>query len=91
MLDFRFWVSDPELAWKTFGVKDGGPFLLHPASGAKLIVPSPAFVGRLAPSEKPKPNRRYFVFFANPGRLVKQGDAVTIVVGGVEIGPLTVK
>jgi hypothetical protein len=91
MLDFRFRVSDPELAWKVFGNRAVRPILEHPASGAKLIVPSPAYVGRLAPSQKPKPDRTYFIFFANPGRLVKSGDTVKIVVGEVEIGPLTVR
>jgi hypothetical protein len=91
MLDFRFWVTDPELAWKVLGARDGGPFLLHPSTGSRLIVPSPAYVGRLAPSRQPKPNRRYFIFFANPGRLVASGDTVIVQVGGLEIGPLTVK
>jgi hypothetical protein len=90
MVDFRFRVLDPDLTWKVLGVKGADPILVHLATGARLAVPAPAYVGRLAPSERPEKDRVYFVFFSNPG-LVKRGDEVKIRFGDVELGPLTVR
>jgi hypothetical protein len=57
-----------------------------------MIVPAPAYVGPMSQtSEKPKKDRRYYVFFGNPGKVVTSGDSVTIYIGDVEIGPLKVR
>jgi len=89
MLDLRFRVLDPDLTWQVLGAKDSRPVLVHLRTGARLVVPSMAYVGRLAPSRKPLKDRVYFMFFSNPG-IVKPGDKVMILIGSVEIGPLTV-
>jgi hypothetical protein len=91
MIDFRYWVTDVDKAWALFRDSERRE-LVHTASGARMIVPAPAYVGPMSQtSEKPKPDRRYYVFFGNPGKYVKPGDSVTIYIGDVEIGPLQVQ
>lgn len=91
MIDFRYWVTDADKAWALFRDSTRRE-LIHEATGAKMIVPAPAYVGPMSQtSEKPKKDRRYFLFFGNPGSYVKSGDAVTIFIGDVEIGPLQVR
>ena len=91
MIDFRYWVTDVDKAWALFRDSERRE-LVHTASGARMIVPAPAYVGPMSQtSEKPKRDRRYYVFFGNPGKHVKTGDSVTIYIGDVEIGPLQVQ
>lgn len=91
MLDLRYRILDVEGAWAAFNRRQR-PLLHHTASGATLIVPAPAYVGPLVQtSERPKADRVYFIFFANPGRLVKAGDEVRLTVAGREYGPFTVR
>ncbi len=91
MIDFRYWVTDADKAWALFKGSTRRE-LVHQATGAKMIVPAPAYVGPMSQtSEKPKQDRRYYVFFGNPGSYVKSGDSVTITIGDVEIGPLQVR
>ncbi len=91
MIDFRYWVTDVDKAWALFKESPRRE-LVHEATGAKMIVPAPAYVGPMSQtSEKPKKDRRYYVFFGNPGTYVKSGDSVTIYIGDVEIGPLQVR
>jgi hypothetical protein len=91
MIDFRYWVTDVDKAWSLFRDSTRRE-LVHTASGARMIVPAPAYVGPMSQtSEKPKLDRRYYVFFANPGKYVEPGDSVTIFIGDLEIGPLQVE
>lgn len=81
MLYFRFKVMDPQLAAPLLvrGVK---PYLEDEATGARFAVPVTAKVGPLRQeTRKPTPNRIYYSFFANPGKQVKSGDSVTVVIG----------
>jgi hypothetical protein len=81
MLDFRYTVEEPIRAGVMFD-HDTIPYLLHEASGARFMVPSPAKVGPLrATTRAPEAGKNYYIFFANPGRYVKPGDLVTVVVG----------
>lgn len=80
MLDFRFRVIDPDKAAPLFQRKIK-PYLLDQASGAKFIVPTPPTVGPLRTTYKPQANRIYVMLFANPGRFVKPGRLVTVVMG----------
>lgn len=81
MLNFRFRVLDPDKAMGLFDRKTQ-PYLIDQATGAKFIVPAPPKVGPLRSSGiKPRPNRNFFIFFANPGIYIKRGSKVTIVVG----------
>jgi len=91
MLDFRYWVTDVDKAWTLFRDSQRRE-LVHTSTGARMIVPAPAYVGPMSQtSEKPKLDRRYYVFFANPGKHVQSGDSVTIYIGDVEIGPIQVR
>lgn len=91
MIDVRYRVLDVERAWHAFNRKQR-PLMHHETSGSTLIVPAPAYVGPLVQtSERPKPDRIYFIFFANPGRLVQAGDRVTIEIAGRSYGPLRVE
>jgi hypothetical protein len=59
--------------------------LTHVESGAKLIVPTPAKTGALRNSNEPLAGRVYWMFFANPGQLVKPGDHVDIEIGAFRL------
>jgi hypothetical protein len=84
MLEFRYKVIDPEKAMPLFE-RQSKPVLTHEETGAKLIVPTPAKTGALRNSNMPIENHTYWMFFANPGRLVDVGDRV-----GIEIGEFAV-
>lgn len=81
MLDFRYIVEEPIRAQVMFD-HTTIPYLIHEASGARFMVPNAAKVGPLrATTKEPKEGKHYYIFFANPGRYVKSGDLVTVVMG----------
>lgn len=83
MLDFRYRVVDPEKAAPLVDRKVS-PYLMDKATGAKFMVPAPGKVGPLRQtpiSGKPAQDKIYFILFANPGKYVKQGSQVTVVLG----------
>ena len=80
MLEFRYKVVDAEKATALFERKTK-PMLTHNKTGAKLIVPTPAKTGALRNSNLPKKGNTYWMFFANPGQLVKPGEQVSIQIG----------
>lgn len=80
MLEFRYKVLDPEKAAPLFE-RQTKPVLIHANSGARLIVPTPAKTGALRNSNSPLIDHDYWMFFANPGKLVEPGDRVTIEIG----------
>lgn len=80
MIDFRYRVLNQEKAAPLFERKTK-PFLIDQQSGKKFVVPSPPKVGPLRTSEPPQADRTYFILFANPGKYVKQGNKVTVVIG----------
>jgi hypothetical protein len=80
MLDFRYRVIDPDKAKPIFK-RQTKPYLIDQASGAKFIVPTTAKLGPIRNSNMPQIERTYFMFFANPGRYVKSGNKVTVVIG----------
>ncbi len=91
MLDFRFMVVDPEKAAAIFGPEIENT-VIDQQSGAKLIVPAPPKVGSMRQNkEAPRKDKTYFLLFANPGRLVKQGDRVTVVLGPMEVKDVVVQ
>jgi len=90
MLEFRYKVLDPEKAIPLFERKTK-PLLTHAETGAKLIVPTPAKTGALRNSNKPIADRTYWMFFANPGKLVDQGDLVSIEIGDFRVDGLVVQ
>ena len=83
VLDFRYRILDPQKA-AAFADKRVKPFAVDQASGRRLGVPSPSKVGPLR-TVSTLPGRTYFILFDNPGRLVKAGAKVKLVVGDCEI------
>ncbi len=90
MLEFRYKVHDAEKSKILFKRKIK-PILTHIESGAKLIVPTPAKTGALRNSNLPLVGRTYWMFFANPAKLVKQGDHVNIQIGDFLVENLNVE
>lgn len=80
MLEFRYKVLDAEKAKPLF-TRQTKPLLTHDRSGAQLVVPTPAKTGALRNSNPPLADHTYWMFFANPGKLVQPGDTVTITIG----------
>jgi len=90
MLDFRYRVIDKAKAEALF-TKDIKPYVIHQKTNARLIVPSPPKVGSLSQtSNPPVEGKIYFVIFANPGRLVKSGDKITVVMNDLVIKDVVV-
>jgi hypothetical protein len=81
MLDFRYRVLDPSKA-APLADRVVKPYLLHPQSGAQLMVPSSPKVGAMRAAPRAfQANKVYGVLFANPGRLLQPGDTVTVIIG----------
>jgi hypothetical protein len=90
MLEFRYKVLDAEKAAALFE-RQTKPLLTHAETGAKLIVPTPAKTGALRNSNPPKAGNTYWMFFANPGKLVQPGDTVSIEIGDFLVKDLVVQ
>jgi len=90
MLDFRYRVLDAKKAAEVVNRKNK-PYLLVEKDGSKLVVPVTSKLGPLRQSAQyAKENRNYFMFFANPGKHVKSGDLVTVVIGDFKAEHLVV-
>ena len=90
MLEFRYKVLDPDKAIPLFE-RQTKPVLTHVESGARMIVPTPAKTGALRNSNTPLVDHTYWMFFANPGKLVDVGDLVDIEIGDFLVEGLVVK
>jgi hypothetical protein len=90
MLEFRYKVLDADKA-KALFERQTKPILTDVKSGAKLIVPTPAKTGALRNSNNPHAGTTYWMFFANPGKLVKPGDQVNIAIGEFHADGLVVQ
>lgn len=91
MLDFRYTILDPDKALPLFSRKTR-PILVDQASGVEVTVPTSAKVGPLRQTaEKLEANRTYWMFFANPGKLIKPGNKVTVIIGDFKTGDLIVQ
>lgn len=93
MLDFRYRVIDPK---KAIPVLDGRvqPFLQDDAHGAKLGVPDTPVLGRMRQTSrngKVLTNHTYFILFGNPGKAVKSGDRVTLLLGNLKVTDVVVQ
>ena len=81
MLDFRYKVTNPAKA-AAFIKRSNRPVLHVLKNGSKLKVPSSSKIGPLRQSAQvAKVGKNYFMFFANPGRMVKPDDKVRISIG----------
>ena len=90
MLEFRYRVLDPEKAKPLFA-RQTKPMLTHLESGARMVVPTPAKTGALRNSNMPKADHIYWMFFANPAKLVEPGDLVDIEIGDFVAQKLVVR
>lgn len=90
MLEFRYKVLDANKAAPLFE-RQIKPMLTHVESGARFVVPTPAKTGALRNSNPPINDTTYWMFFANPGKLVKPGDHVNIEIGEFKIEGLVVQ
>jgi hypothetical protein len=80
MLDLRFKVIDPEKARPILD-KGNKAFLMDAASGKVLPVPVTKAGSMRQTTLKPEAGRMYFMLFSNPGRLVREGSRVSLVIG----------
>jgi len=90
LIKFSYRVVDAERA-KPLNEKTNEPALYDPAIRAKLVVPSLEKVGQLRQSSTPEVGRIYWMAFSNPGRVVKRGDRVNVVIGQFQISGLPVQ
>lgn len=91
MLDFRYKVINPEKAEK-FIDRGNKPSLHVLKNGSILQVPVSAKIGPLRQSAQlAKAGKNYFMFFANPGRMVKPGDKVKVNIGEFKSKTITVE
>ena len=93
MLDFRYRVLEPV---KAAPILDGKvqPYLLDEARGAKLGVPDTPVLGRIrqtSRNHKILTDRTYFIMFGNPGKALRSGDKVTLLLGSLKVTDLTVQ
>jgi len=85
ILDLRYKVLDPAKAHDCLN-RHVSPYLKDPASGAKLTVPDMPYVGALRQTAaEPLAGKVYFILFWNPGRAIKAGQKVQLVVGGTTL------
>lgn len=81
VIDVRCLVTEPEKAAPLLR-PETRPYLIVEKTGQRLYVPTTPKVGSLRQTtQEPVQGRAYFMLFGNPGRLVKPGDAVTLVIG----------
>ena len=90
LIKFSYRVLDPAKA-KTLNDKSNEPVMYDPAVRAKLVIPSLEKVGQLRQSSTPEAGKIYWMAFSNPGRVVKRGDRVSIVIGQFHIEGLVVE
>lgn len=93
MCDFRFRVIDASKAAPLLNRKNSAS-LLNETTGMMTYVPAPPKVGPLRQTVKlgsPVEGRTYFIFFANPGKLIKTGTRATVSVGDFVLPGLVVQ
>lgn len=87
MLAFRYRVLDGEKA-KPLSEKKTRPYLIDEETGIRLAVPAMEKVGELRQSVTPVAGKSYFMIFGNPGKLVKPGSRVSVVIGNFHVDGL---
>ena len=80
LIRFSWRVLDPTKS-APLNDKKTSPLLLDSQAGVKLVVPTMEKVGQLRQSSKPEVDKSYWMAFSNPGRRVKRGDFVSVVIG----------
>ncbi len=91
MIDVRYRVLNAEKAATLFQPKVLA-YLQEQASGAKFLIPDTAKLGLLRQkAQQAKLDRIYFMMFANPGKFVKPGDHVLLVMGDTQVGEVVIQ
>lgn len=91
LIDFRYRVTDPEKA-KHVVNRQTQPVLIEPVSKVELRVPHAQNVGTLRQTGTSLiTGRRYVALFANPGRTIKSGNKVSIVMGRFRLDDVVVE
>ena len=81
ILRFSYTILDPVKA-KPLSDKSLNPVLECPEKGLRLIIPSLEKVGQLRQAPQTiEAGKSYWMAFSNPGRPIKPGDRVDIVIG----------
>jgi hypothetical protein len=80
LIRFAYRILDSDKA-KTLNDKTIEAHLIAPDAGIRLSVPSLEKVGQLRQSSTPEAGKFYWMAFSNPGRRVKRGDRVDVVIG----------
>jgi hypothetical protein len=80
MLAFRYRITDPDKA-RQLNDRKSKAYIIDEASGIRLAVPAMEKVGELRSGSAPEADRIYFMVFGNPGKLVKPGSRISVVVG----------
>jgi hypothetical protein len=89
-LEFRYRVLDAQRA-ALLTDKHAKPVLIDQKTGNRLTVPTMEKIGELRQTVTPEQGREYWMVFANPGKLVKPGQRVDVVVGAFHVSGLTVE
>ena len=91
MLNFRYKIIDPEKASPLVSPK-AKPYVIDQKTGKTLAVPSLPKVGALRQrGTKAYPDRIYFIIFGNPGKFIKSGDKVSVVIGDFKAEDIVVE
>ena len=90
LIKFSYHVLDADKA-RPLNDKNNEPAMFAPSIRAKLVVPSLEKVGQLRQSSTPESGKTYWMAFSNPGRVVKRGDRVNVVIGQFHIEGLVVE
>jgi hypothetical protein len=80
LIRFTYRILDPEKA-KTLNDKEIDAYLIAPGAKVRLSVPSLEKVGQLRQSSTPEAGKSYWMAFSNPGRRVRLGDRVDVIIG----------
>jgi hypothetical protein len=89
-LEFRYRVLDAQKA-AALSDKRATPVLIDQKTGNRLTVPTMEKIGALRQTPTPEEGREYWMVFANPGKLVKPGQRVDVVIGAFHASSLTVE
>lgn len=90
LIRFSYRVVDADRA-RSINDKKSEAFLISPAAHAQLVVPALEKVGQLRQSSVPEAGKSYWMAFSNPGRTVKRGDRVNVVIGQFHVDGLVVE
>jgi len=90
LIRFSYHVLDPEKA-KAINDKKIDAYLVFPDAKIRLSVPSFEKVGQLRQSSAPEAGKTYWMAFSNPGRRVKRGDRVDVMIGTFHADGLVVE